>query len=254
MHKFLTKLRYDLTDLKNFGPGVLARHLGRRRVNLRGVGPVTLRAGQSDMLCVRQVFRGREYDLSGIPAVQARLDAAYQRIIANGQVPVIVDGGANVGAAAIWFSQRYPQAHIIAVEPEAGNYAVLSENVSTWRNVLPVNAALGGEPGHVVVEGAEFGWAAQTVRSEKGVTVLTIDDCVALVPEGHQFIVKIDIEGFEEDLFHRNVGWVAETTAIAIEPHDWMLPGRFTSRNFLRAISAHDFELFILGENLIFVR
>ena len=254
MHEFLRHLRSNLADVKNFGPGVLARHLGRRRVNLRGVGPVSLRRGQSDMLCMRQVFAGREYDLSGLPAVQARIDAALQRIVAAGRKPVIVDGGANVGAASIWFARRYPEAAIVAVEPEGGNYAVLLENLRSLGNVTPIRAALGGERGHVQVKAAELGWAAQTVRAEDGLPMLTIADCVARVPDGHPFIVKIDIEGFEQDLFAGDVGWIADTAVIAVEPHDWMLPGQFTSRSFMRAIAPHDFELFILGENLIFVR
>jgi FkbM family methyltransferase len=140
------------------------------------------------------------------------------------------------------------------VEPEAGNYAVRLEKVSQWPNVLPVKAALGGKPGHVSVNDADLGWAAQTVRSNVGIRILTIEDCVALVAAGHPFIVKVDIEGFEEDLFDGAVDWIDKTSVIAIEPHDWMRPGQFTSRNFLRALSNREFEVFILGENLIFVR
>jgi FkbM family methyltransferase len=254
MNDLLRHLRYNLADVKNFGPGVLGRHLGRRQVNLRGVGRVTLRPGQSDMLCMRQVFAGREYDLSHIPPVQARIDAALARILESGGVPVIIDGGANVGAASIWYAQRYPQAQVISVEPEAGNYAVLRENVRSLPNVVPVNAALGGERGHVAVQSADLGWAVQTTRSDLGLDILTIEDCVKLVPGGRSFIVKIDIEGFEQDLFASNIDWIADSAVVAIEPHDWMLPGQFTSQNFMKAVSADAFELFILGENLIFVR
>jgi len=36
---------------------------------------------------------------------------------ASGQTPVIIDGGANVGDAALHFARLYPEAVIIAVEP-----------------------------------------------------------------------------------------------------------------------------------------
>jgi FkbM family methyltransferase len=254
MNALLRNLRYNLADVKNFGPGVLARHLGNKQISLRGVGRVTLRPGQSDMLCMRQVFVGREYDLSTMPAVQARVDAALKRIIAGGQIPIIIDGGANVGAASIWYAQCYPQATIVAVEPEDSNYEVLVDNVRSWPNVVTVKAALGGERGHAVVKAADLGWAAQTTRSDAGIQLITIEDCVTLVPGGHCFIVKIDIEGFEQDLFAANTNWITEAAVVAIEPHDWMMPGKFTSKNFMQAMAAHEFELFILGENLIFVR
>jgi hypothetical protein len=39
-----------------------------------------------------------------------------------------------------------------------------------------------------------------------------------------------------------------------IEPHDWMLPGQMTSRAFQQAMAAHPFEMFIRGENILYVR
>ena len=157
-------------------------------------------------------------------------------------------------AASIWYARKYPKARIVAVEPEDGNYDVLIENVRAYPNIVPLKAAVGSEAGFVEVQSLGLGWVAQTFRSTEGVPVLTIPDCVALVPGGRLFGVKVDIEGFERDLFAKGIEWLAETTMLAIEPHDWMLPGEFTSRNFMSAVAPHDFELFIRGENLLFVR
>ena len=68
------------------------------------------------------------------------------------------------------------------------------------------------------------------------------------------FIAKIDIEGFEKDLFSSNLGWIDRAEMVIIEPHDWMLPGQQSSATFQRAMGSRDFELFISGENLIYVR
>ncbi len=40
------------------------------------------------------------------------------------------------------------------------------------------------------------------------------------------FIAKIDIEGFESELFSQNTDWVRLFSIIVIELHDWLLPGR----------------------------
>ena len=35
---------------------------------------------------------------------------------------LIMDCGANVGYSSLWFLNRYPGAHMIAIEPDAGNF------------------------------------------------------------------------------------------------------------------------------------
>ena len=68
------------------------------------------------------------------------------------------------------------------------------------------------------------------------------------------FIVKIDNEGFESDVFAGDATWLSDAALVYLEPHNWMLPGQKTSRNFQREMANHDFEIFIKGENLIHVR
>ena len=65
---------------------------------------------------------------------------------------------------------------------------------------------------------------------------------------------KIDIEGFESDLFADNLDWLDRFAVVAIEPHDWMFPGQGTSLSFQKAMAARDFEMVICGQNLIFLR
>ena len=52
------------------------------------------------------------------------------------------------------------------------------------------------------------------------------------------FITKIDIEGFEDDLFSSNTDWIDDCLLLIIELHDWMMPKTANSNNFLKAISA----------------
>lgn len=50
----------------------------------------------------------------------------------HGYVPtVIVDIGANIGAAAIWFWSRAPKARIVCFEPSAENFAYLTSNMAS---------------------------------------------------------------------------------------------------------------------------
>src|ERR1700690_2528637 len=67
----------------------------------------------SDRMAVDQCFAEAQYDVPwgahGEYAAQV-----YRGIVASGRTPLIVDCGANIGASVLWFSARYPEAHIVA--------------------------------------------------------------------------------------------------------------------------------------------
>jgi FkbM family methyltransferase len=257
---FWGRVRTNFDDVATFGPRFLLRHLPRvtgaemAPVHISGIGPIYLRAGESDVAGVRQIFGRKEYDIGGIPAIGPRLDARYRAILKAGRKPVIVDAGANIGAAALWFRKTYAEAAIVAVEPEPGNSEVLKRNLAGRRDMTVLAAAIGGRSGFVEVKKDALSWAAQTTRSESGVPIVTMAQAFAKVADGIPFIAKIDIEGFESDLFSANVEWLKDVYTVIIEPHDWMLPGKKTSQSFQAALGRHDFEIFISGENLIYVR
>jgi hypothetical protein len=127
-------------------------------------------------------------------------------------------------------------------------------NARARPRILALAAAVGSEPGFASIQNLGLGWAAQTTRSEKGVPIITMETIFENVVQGTPFIAKIDIEGFEGDLFSKNTEWLEEIYVVFIEPHDWMLPGKMTSQTFQRAMAKHDFELLISGENIIYAR
>lgn len=214
---------------------------------------VSVRPRTSDFSVLRQIFRNREYALTN-SYVRDAVQREYLRILANGQVPVIVDAGANIGAASLSFRQQFPDASIVAIEPDAANAEMARANTAHLDGLLVLEAAVGGKRGFVTVVPGDAAWAVQTERSTGGCEVLTIADAIARVPGGVPLIVKIDIEGFEADVFDGNTDWIDDTALIFVEPHDWMLPGKGTSRSFQRAFGTREFEIFIQGENLAYLR
>lgn len=256
----IARVRENLSDVRHLGPGFLMRHVAKLRrleystVHIPNIGPVHIRPSESDAATLRQVFVERQYDRGIGLSVTERARRRYSAILAAGNVPVIVDAGANVGAASLWFRSAWPEATIVAVEPEAGNAKVLRRNLDGKSGFVVLEAAIGAISGAVAMESTKTGWGARTVRAESGIPMVTVQQTVAEVPRGDLFIAKIDIEGFEQDLFSENTEWIAQASIVMIEPHDWMFPGRHTSRAFQRAMAEHDFEVFISGENLIYVR
>ncbi len=253
------RIAINLHDLAVFGPKFLWRHSPRitgaefALVPIPGFGEIYLRSGESDVATVRQIFADCQFNVK-TRSVADRVMHRYEAIIKSGALPVIVDAGANIGAASIWFAKKYPKAYVIAIEPDLDNFRVLSENAKLERRLIPIRAAIGSTRGFVSVNPSEFGWATQTVRSDSGTPIITMPDAFKTVENGVPFIAKVDIEGFECDLFSCNTDWLGGLEVVYIEPHDWLLPGKMTSRSFQRVMGARDFEIYINGDCLTYVR
>src|SRR5438876_9714131 len=58
--------------------------------------------------------------------------------------PLIIDGGANIGLATLFFKRIYPQSRVIAFEADPSIFELLEQNVGSFHlpNVQLVNAAL----------------------------------------------------------------------------------------------------------------
>src|SRR5437867_1587881 len=86
---------------------------------------LTLRPGGSDVGVLKKIFVNKEYTLP--------FDMNPR---------VIVDAGANIGMASLFFSQQFPEVRIIAIEPEPSNFAILQANCAGLDRIELVQAAL----------------------------------------------------------------------------------------------------------------
>jgi FkbM family methyltransferase len=236
----------------------IANLSGKPRVTvpLKGMGAIAVRPGDSDYDSFRQVFIYRQFDIEDTPQ-GARLRQFYNSRLASGGVPVIIDAGANVGASAIWFAQQFPRCSVFAIEPDKDNAELCRQNCASLGNIEVIEAAIGGRSGAGSVERQDKSWSSQTRRSddEGGVPIVSVADILARSGRGATpLIVKVDIEGFEADLFAEGTEWVASTAAIFIETHDWLFPGQRTSQAMQRAVMGQGFEILVRRENLLLVR
>jgi FkbM family methyltransferase len=197
-----------------------------------------------------QIWIKQEYDLGGWPQLCERLRSAYGRLIAAGRTPLIIDAGANIGLASLWFATMFPEARIYAVEPDEGNLALLRRNVASCRNVVVLPGAVWDRPCEVGIANPDAGAGGFRVAEGGGdVRAYTIPEIVKAAGD-EPFIVKIDIEGGEDALFRSNTDWLSAAHLTILELHDWMLPSQGTSRNFLRCISETSVDVVFQGENV----
>ena len=216
-----------------------------------------------DSVTADQIFTRCDYELKFLKRFE-ELSLYHQALVDSGKSPLIIDCGANVGYSAMYFSRTYPKAKIVAVEPESRNYELLKEHCKSYSNIEPLNVAISCVNSPVVITDTTADFNAFQVNrvlkegSAKDLTSISSETVNDLLRKHSvntaPFIIKIDIEGFESDLFERNIEWIESFPIIIIELHDWMLPKSNNSLNFLKAISAHKRDFVYKGENVFSIK
>ena len=108
-----------------------------------------------------QIFRNHDYNITRLDRGK-EIIRYYNKIITSGRKPLIVDAGANIGAATVFFQGCFPASHVVAIEPEAGNFAMLSRNTEGL-DVENIQGALTSAPGYVTISDPKVGhWGYQT--------------------------------------------------------------------------------------------
>ncbi|MBQ6436582.1 FkbM family methyltransferase [bacterium] len=126
--------------------------------------------------------------------------------------PVIIDVGAHIGLATLYFKWLYPGAEIWALEPNPQLFALLEQNVSEnhLEKVHPLNVAVGRERGMVKFyrDGTDWQWwsvgsllpgawnGEQKVQEEIAVESIKLSDIVQNLSRVD--LLKMDIEGVEQ--------------------------------------------------------
>lgn len=212
--------------------------------------PIWIRGGTVDARVFFQVLVAKEYDISHT-AQGKELRRRYDSLVAHGTQPLIIDCGANIGLSGVWYARQFPEAKIIAIEPDHSNLEIASRNLAAYPNVTLVDGAVWNTPSPLwIVNPDAEPWAFQVEEGDGPIAGFTIDQ----LSDGKPIlIVKIDIEGAEKALFQSNTGWMDRTDLIAIELHDWLFPKAGTSRPFMTAIAGHPHEVTMRGENLFFL-
>lgn len=212
------------------------------QITVQGIAhPLWIRPRTSDLRVFDQIFIAENYHLPF--AVPAQL---------------ILDLGANVGYASVYFARHYPDARIIAVEPESSNFRVLARNIEPYPNVIAIEAAIWPRAEQLAVDksGPEWGFrvTANGTSEMPSVKGITIDEVLARWSGGAPVdLLKIDIEGAEKELFSAPCdSWLARTRLIVIELHDQMVPG--CEKALERITRSYRFLTMTNGEDTILVR
>lgn len=213
----------------------------RRAHSRQSLHPLRLRTGSSDIDAFHQIFIEREYGCLAD--------------ICN--VHLVLDCGANVGYSSAYFLSRFPNCQLVAVEPDADNFAILRENLAWYGDrVKLVRAGVWSRRGRLVMsrgsyrDGREWSRQVRLCRPEEAADCDAVDVGSLLACSGHDRIslLKVDVEGAEAVIFAENFqSWLDKVDNIAIELHDDTAFGN-ASDVFFTAIRGQGFQVSRSGE------
>lgn len=170
-----------------------------------------------DMPMVQEIFKRQDYLL---PLKKSLNDAA-----------IVLDLGANIGLASIYFHQHYfPNARFIAVEPSPKNIAVLQKNLAAnipKSEIVPV--VVSDKVGLVCIDDTEVGYNVHVLNPQKAeyteggrgteVIALTMTKIIEDLKIDRIDLLKMDIEGAEKEVLKDAAAWLSKVQMMVIELH-----------------------------------
>jgi FkbM family methyltransferase len=174
--------------------------------------PIYFRANTSDVLNMKQIFANREYgfDIGFAPRY-------------------ILDLGGYCGYSSIFLAQRFPEAHIIAIEPSIQNFELLTANTLGYTNIQRVHGAVWSQSSRLRLDarlGGHWGAIFKEDDQEGTVRAYSVDEILKLAGWDKADFIKCDIEGAEIEVFASPsaTNWLDKVRLITVETHDRFRP------------------------------
>jgi FkbM family methyltransferase len=147
------------------------------------------------------------------------LQRTYPIHLPASKTPFVIDAGANVGVAMLYFKRLMPAAQIVCVEPDSTNAALLRRTIhlSGLEDVQVIEAALTSDGRDVGLAGN--GVTARIVpRSESSEVAPGVT--LASLARGRRIdVLKVDIEGAETEILPAATEVLSRTSQLLCEVH-----------------------------------
>lgn len=178
---------------------------------------------------------------------------------ADNDAPVIVDCGANIGLATLYFKLVFPKARITAIEANPATFKTLTANVSDNKlsNVETLNVAVtGGDETEVALIFAEAGDLRSTRMKElHGKSANEVKEIIvparrlSVILPASVDLLKMDIEGSEHDVIDEITPKLGQIKNVIIEYHYAAGGGRRSLGEFILLLESAGFICRIKSAN-----
>lgn len=251
-----SRTHHVLGLIKAVGTVKAAEILMRRA--LRQAAPVIVRCNghafevrplDSDLFVLSQIFGWQEYGVDADRLAGLRSTAAEWR--AAGIEPLIIDAGANVGYSSVFFADLFPGVRVLAVEPDRTSFALLRRHASDNSAITAVYGALWSHNHGLELRSSDNGsWGSETIEGN-GTPSQRLDDLISSIPNARALLIKLDIEGAEQQVIESCPEVFAAAKCILVEPHDFKTPGSACLQPLYRVAGRKRFDTILNGENLL---
>jgi FkbM family methyltransferase len=158
------------------------------------------------------IFNDKEYDCA------AEFEHAPRRIL---------DLGGNIGFGSVFFSKAFPEAELAVVEPDPRNLPLLRKNLGlNGISATVIDGAIGSVPGTLALRfgtnptcSSLAGTGMHDLSNTVEVKVTTVPAVMKQAGWNDIDLLKIDIEGAEENLLATDNQWLAKVGAVIMEIH-----------------------------------
>jgi FkbM family methyltransferase len=198
-----------------------------REVRLRGDVKIHYRLNKGDLNSIREIW----------------FEEAY-RLPSADPSGVLLDLGANIGMTSLWLAKTYSFTQVIAVEPDPNNAAPVRQNLELNGIAAQVlEAAIGPKEAVARFAFSESSNLGRLSENGSSVPMITVGAILQKFAVSRFALVKIDIEGGEQELFDGPSDWLAHADAIIIEFHptlvDYPRLTKLVSSKGFKYIPAH---------------
>jgi FkbM family methyltransferase len=195
----------------------------------RGDYRIRLRPRTGDVFIFHEIFTFKAYELPRAMLVERR-------------IRTVVDLGANIGLASLYFHDALAPEVLVAVEPVASNFSMLKGTLSPLPGAIACEQAAVGRTAGVatIVDAAAPTWGAQFSAGGSGgnaVRQTTVPEIMRAHGLDRIGLLKMDIEGAEEDVFAGDFAWLDKVDVLLVELHTDLAVTRFRA-----AASLHGFR------------
>jgi len=163
------------------------------------------RRNRGDMQSIREIWLDQHYRLPGMVETKRTL----------------VDLGGNIGMTTVWLANTYGFDEIVVVEPEPSNAELLQRNLDANNiSAKVIRAAVGPTDGEVRFSAA--GDSNQGRISDDGgqvVPMVSMDTVLKELGTSRIDLLKLDIEGGEQELVSANCEWMDHMSFVVTELH-----------------------------------
>jgi FkbM family methyltransferase len=216
-----SRLRFALNELR---PGAVTAAYRLRE----GEVSIVLRHHTPDVLVLDEIFSQREYELP--PPVKEAL--------AQAPTPLqVLDLGANIGLFGAFVLAHYPQASIVAVEPDPANAAVHARVIEANPGVdwILVRAAAATAAGTLRFSPGGFSRSQAATEADADGIEVPAEDVLSRIAVAD--LVKIDIEGAEWTILADPRFAQTKARAVVLEYHQENCPGQDPRAEAERALA-----------------